>query len=87
MPDQQHNPTTDLVRSVYVQHMTRHGDTSRQRIEDGLDRWLTEHDVTVRIQLLDDLLEIAKKHGGQVPKAQLRFLKEFGQTTLEAPHD
>lgn len=36
----EHTPTTDLVRSVYVQYMTRHGDTSMKRIDDGFDRWL-----------------------------------------------
>lgn len=36
----EHTPTTDLVSSVYVQYMTRHGDTSMKRIDDGFDRWL-----------------------------------------------
>lgn len=91
MTDKPYTPTTEQVRDGfrYDELAEWYDPVTPHHVINGraFDRWLTDHEITVRIRLLDDLLEIAEKHDGQVPEEQLRFLKEFGKTTLEASHD
>ena len=39
MTDQPYVPTTDLIYTTYLQHMTRHGDVSVKEVKADFDRW------------------------------------------------